>query len=210
MICSACNQEKDTSNFRKIKNYLLKCCRSCEAAKRKQYLKDHPEKAKQKYTASKKKWLKNNIEKRKQYEQQYYLNHKEKFSDNSKKESRRRSKYIYKKNKLKDPCYRLRSNISNAIYKALKGKSKGSITKYLDYSIAQLKAHLESQFDQNMSWENYGPYWHLDHIIPQSDLPYTSMQDPNFAICWSLSNLRPLEAIQNLKDGASRIRHNKE
>ena len=58
-----------------------------------------------------------------------------------------------------------------------------------------------------MSWKNYGVYWHIDHIIPQSDLPYTSMEDDNFKLCWALDNLRPLEAKQNLLDGAKRTRH---
>ena len=51
--------------------------------------------------------------------------------------------------------------------------------------------------------------WHIDHIIPQSLLPYSSMEDDNFKKCWALSNLRPLSAKQNLLDGANRIRHKK-
>jgi hypothetical protein len=207
MICNICQQEKDPSSFRKSGSYTFKSCNACLAVKRKQYLKDHPEKAKQGYSESKKKWLKNNRDKRKQYEQEYYLKNKEKFSANSKLPSRKKSKYQYKKNKLKDPIHRLRNNISNAICKAIKQSKNGSIMRFLNYTIEQLKTHLENQFDQNMSWNNYGLYWHLDHIIPQSDLPYSSMQDHNFTICWGLSNLRPLEAIQNLKDGATRVRH---
>jgi hypothetical protein len=75
-----------------------------------------------------------------------------------------------------------------------------------------------------MNWDNQGAYnsktwddndkstwkWQLDHIIPQSDLPYTSMQDENFKKCWALSNLRPYSAKQNSIDGARGTRHNKE
>jgi len=60
-----------------------------------------------------------------------------------------------------------------------------------------------------MNWDNHGKYWHIDHIMPQSILPYISMEDDNFKKCWALDNLRPLEAIQNMKDGDSRIRHKK-
>ena len=63
-----------------------------------------------------------------------------------------------------------------------------------------------------MNWDNQGYYklsewndndsstwkWQLDHIIPQSKLPYTSMEDENFKICWDLENLRPYSAKQNL------------
>lgn len=51
--------------------------------------------------------------------------------------------------------------------------------------------------------------WNIDHIIPQSDLPYTSMKDENFKICWSLNNLRPYSAKQNIEEGAKKIRHKK-
>ena len=72
-----------------------------------------------------------------------------------------------------------------------------------------------------MNWDNWGRFiskkwndhdkltwtWQLDHIIPQSDLPYTSMEDDNFKKCWSLDNLRPLSAKQNYLDGINRVRH---
>lgn len=52
-----------------------------------------------------------------------------------------------------------------------------------------------------MSWENHGIYWHIDHIYPQSLLPYESMEDDNFKKCWTLDNLRPLEKVANMKKG---------
>jgi len=98
----------------------------------------------------------------------------------------------------------------NKWLKRLGSSKKGSsVLYYLGYSIQELKKHLEYQFDPNMTWNNYGTYWHIDHIIPQSDLPYRSMEDDNFKKCWALSNLRPLEAIQNMRDGAKRTRHQK-
>ena len=75
-----------------------------------------------------------------------------------------------------------------------------------------------------MTWNNQGVYipkiwndqdpatwkWQIDHIIPQSDLPYTSMEDDNFKRCWSFENLRPLNAKQNFQDGILRKRHKDE
>jgi hypothetical protein len=51
--------------------------------------------------------------------------------------------------------------------------------------------------------------WNIDHIIPQSDLIYASMEDENFKKCWALSNLRPYSAKQNILDGTGRTRHKK-
>jgi len=51
-----------------------------------------------------------------------------------------------------------------------------------------------------MNWDNHGK-WHLDHIYPQSLLPYDSMKHPNFQKCWALDNLHPLEATENISKG---------
>ncbi len=124
-----------------------------------------------------------------------------------------------------DMAYKLRCYMSTAIGTALlkEGGSKNgnSILQYLPYTIAALKSHLESLFEDWMTWDNYGVYnkenwkdkdsatwtWQIDHIIPQSDLPYTSMEDKNFKKCWSLSNLRPYSAKQNQLDGVTMVRH---
>lgn len=134
-----------------------------------------------------------------------------------------KKKKIYIRNKRKtDLSFRLRSNVSRTISLSLKkfGSSKNgqSTVKYLPYPILDLKHHLESQFESWMTWENWGVYnlskwndndqstwsWQIDHIIPQSSLPYSSMEEENFKICWSLNNLRPYSAKQNVIDGNRR------
>lgn len=151
---------------------------------------------------------------KKDYFDQYRSENKEKIAayrqTSEYKEKRRERK---KRRRQNDPIFRLRENISNAVNKAIQnGKSSKagqSILKYLEYTIDDLKNHIEAQFDENMTWKNYGSYWQLDHIIPQSDLLYSSMEEENFKVCWALPNLRPLEASQNSSDGASRSRHKK-
>ena len=54
-----------------------------------------------------------------------------------------------------------------------------------------LKRHLEKQFKDGMTWDNYGE-WHIDHIIPLSFFEYKSTNDIEFKYCWSLYNLQPL------------------
>lgn len=100
----------------------------------------------------------------------------------------------------KNPTYKLRTNISRSIRGMLSGKQKSaSCLAYLPYSLEQLREHIENQFDDKMSWENYGSYWDLDHIYPHSKLPYDSMEHPNFEKCWRLENLQPLEKLENIK-----------
>jgi len=124
-----------------------------------------------------------------------------------------------------NPVFKLRNRVSSEIKKALKklGSSKKghSVLEYLPYTMQEMKDHLESQFEPWMTWDNHGKYsvkkwndtdqttwkWQIDHIIPQADLLYTSMEEENFQKCWALSNLRPLSAKQNLLDGIYRKRH---
>lgn len=71
----------------------------------------------------------------------------------------------------------------------------------LGYSTKQLCDHLQSKFDSNMSWDNYGSYWHIDHIEPVSWFKFTTPNCVAFKKCWALKNLQPLEAKQNIKKG---------
>lgn len=123
-----------------------------------------------------------------------------------------------RKKRAEDPCFRLRTNIGSTIahiFAGRKAHKNGSFVKKVGYTMDELKAHIESQFEDWMTWENYGPYdpnrrtWQLDHIKPASDFYYTSMDDEAFKECWALSNLRPLDATQNLLDGVRKTRHKK-
>lgn len=123
-----------------------------------------------------------------------------------------------------NPLIKLRHSISCLVRHNLKlGNKNGSIVKFLPSSIEEMRHHIQNQFEPWMNWSNWGGYdlktwndndqstwtWQIDHIIPQSDLPYTSMEDQNFRKCWSLENLRPLNAKQNLLEGVHRTRHTK-
>lgn len=73
--------------------------------------------------------------------------------------------------------------------------------RHLPYTPSQLKLHLEAQFDSKMTWENYGSYWHIDHIRPVSLFHFEGPNCAGFVECWALTNLRPLEAKANLSKG---------
>lgn len=105
-----------------------------------------------------------------------------------------------------DPCSRLRRIVSGSVSHALKVKGNqkgGSVLDFLPYSIPQLKAHLEKFFDNTngFSWENHGTVWHIDHVIPQCLFQYSSLDSKAFRDCWALSNLQPLEKIENIRKG---------
>ncbi|HET8793622.1 MAG TPA: hypothetical protein VFM31_07500, partial [Nitrososphaeraceae archaeon] len=162
----------------------------------------------------------------KEYREEYRLSHKEEMSEYNKtyylnnKENLEEYKSNWRKNKYQnDPFFKLRRIVSRSINREIKKngltKDNNSITNYLLYSIEELKTHLEKQFEPWMNWNNHGVFnkkkylendintwtWHIDHIIPHSLFKYTSMEEQSFKDCWSLSNLRPLKSIDNIKKG---------
>lgn len=109
-----------------------------------------------------------------------------------------------------NPAWVMKQRVGSAVANFL---SKQTIPGYkqrptfdaLPYTPEQLVEHLEKQFDDKMTWDNYGTYWHVDHIYPQSKLPFDSLDHINFLTCWALTNLRPLEASANMSKGAKVI-----
>lgn len=83
----------------------------------------------------------------------------------------------------------------------LRGKAGKSWACYVDYSVDDLVAHIESKFMPGMSWDNMGE-WHIDHIKPVAAFDFSSPEDAGFKLCWALDNLQPLWASDNIMKGA--------
>lgn len=173
--CSICNENKSILYFSK------KCdncdgfrseCKACASHKNKKYFEENKDIKREKSII----WRQKN----KEYMRIYQRTYQKEKRDN-------------------DPSYRLRQNISRAIRATLNGAKNRSILNILPYSIETLKQHLQNQFNENMTWENYGSYWEIDHIYPQSKLLYNSIEDENFEKCWALNNLQPLSINDNRK-----------
>jgi hypothetical protein len=162
-----------------------------------QYKKNH----KEEISEYNKQYKQDHREETKKYNKQYRQDHKEEIKEYKK-------QYENKKRK-NDICFRLRGTVSASINHALRrnngGKNGSTILDYLPYTIQQLREHLEKQFESWMSWNNHGNYdskrdtWQIDHIIPLSSFHYQSMDCEEFQKCWSLTNLRPLKSIDNIK-----------
>jgi hypothetical protein len=95
--------------------------------------------------------------------------------------------------------------MSQSVRNALRGaKRKCKWESLLGYSVEELKAHLESQFTDGMTWEEFfGGGIHIDHIMPRMNFNYASPNDLQFKQCWALSNLRPIWPRENSASGAN-------
>lgn len=169
-------------------------------------------------------WIGNNQDKIKLYQEKRKLNYvktpRKLKTQLEKKENNRKYQLERYHKKLKNNSgYKLRNAIRTTINSWLKqnksSKNNNSFLQFVSWSLEELKLHLKSLFKPWMNWNNYGQYllknwkdedlatwkWNVDHIIPQSLLPYASMEDENFKKCWALENLRPLSAKENLLKG---------
>lgn len=108
-----------------------------------------------------------------------------------------------KDRKSSDISYKVKTNIRTAFYSCLKERNINKFDRtfnILGYTLMDLMLHLEGQFTDGMSWDNYGQ-WHIDHIKPMTSFDFNSTNDENFRLCWSLENLQPLWAKDNLSKG---------
>ena len=67
----------------------------------------------------------------------------------------------------------------------------GRLWKNVSYTPKQLQKHLEGLFEPEMTWDNYGAEWHIDHIVPCSKFQDLTPGTFDFYQCWSLDNLMP-------------------
>jgi hypothetical protein len=68
----------------------------------------------------------------------------------------------------------------------------------LGCTVKALCKHLEYQFINGMSWDNYGE-WHIDHIIPCAYFDLNNKQQ--LKACFHYTNLQPLWAWENIAKG---------
>lgn len=125
------------------------------------------------------------------------------------KEKRRAQQREYRKRRLQcDGEYALRRKTMIDVRRAVKDlplrtrPQKWWWQDYLDYSASDLRLHLELQFSPEMTWENHGKVWEIDHIKPLAAFVIPIPDCEDFRRAWSLSNLQPLLKHLNNAKGA--------
>jgi len=139
------------------------------------------------------KWYEQNKEHRKDYLKEYREKNIDKIREVKRNYERTR--------KANDPLYKLISNFRTAIYQVLKENNVDKNGHYFDilkYTPEELISHLENQFKDGMTWDNYGE-WHVDHLRPISVFNIKEIGDSEFMKCWSLSNLQPMWGEENIR-----------
>lgn len=172
--------------------------------KNQKYYEENKDKILKKSREYNKKWYKNNKEKILQKQKEYY-------EDNKKEINKRRRKIYYdnkerhrkyqrkweRKEYRNNPEFKLKKRLRIRINSAVNNFYKSDTTKnLLGCSVKEFKTHLENEFQDGMTWDNYGD-WHIDHIIPCASFDLTDPEQQKK--CFHYTNLQPLWAEDNLK-----------
>jgi len=128
----------------------------------------------------------------------YYLKNKKKIRERNNKYDKKHKKQLMKKavkrqieRRKTDINFRLSCILRARLQKAIKGRiKKGSATRDLGCTVEFLKEYIESKFYGNMSWDNYGSYWELDHI--EALWKFNLSNRNEFLEACHYTNLRPL------------------
>ena len=170
---------------------------------------------KDKISEAKKLYNKNNKDKISENKKAYHQKNKKQIREKrktyiSRPEIKEKMKEYQRKRHLENPEVRIHASVASQIRRALgrEGKDGKRTFEILGYTPKDLRNHLENQWEFWMHWGNYGHAhingcrsWHIDHIRPSSSFKYSSTDDQAFKDCWKLSNLRPLDSIENIIKG---------
>jgi|LakMenE18May11ns_1017448.scaffolds.fasta_scaffold9771404_2 hypothetical protein len=208
-LCTKCNIEKPESEFKsKTKIYINATCKDCCIENKNKRIEDLKNRKTIEYpsfkTCSKCKIKKSkddfNIVKTNASGLSSACNKCKQIYRSTKEYKKRRMDG--QKSKLKnDPMYKIYRSTQSRFHTALRrSKIKKSI-RTLDIigcTIDELKIHLESNFKEGMTWENYGlKGWHIDHIKPCKLFDFTIEEE--IKKCWHYTNLQPLWWWENIK-----------
>lgn len=111
------------------------------------------------------------------------------------------SKKYTKGKMLPSEQQRLAAYLRNKVSAIVKGfPSSYDFLEQLGCSEQEFRDYIEKQFDETMSWDNYGiNTWHIDHIKPLCSFDLTDLEQVKIAT--HFTNLRPLDAKMNTDKG---------
>lgn len=161
--------------------------------------KQYKEANKLKIKKQKKDWIDKNREKTRMYAIKSNQKHKDRVLAKSKTTQARRRAAEYIKNRKKtDIDFHIKTALRVRIRSVCRAKGVRKTTKHnelLGCSVTQFRQHLQSKFTDKMSWENYGSYWEIDHIIPCASFNLLNEEDQKK--CFNYKNTQPLTISEN-------------
>jgi hypothetical protein len=168
--CTKCNNIKHIEEFYKNPGNTLGFDPKCKICKN-EYRKDK----------NLNKWNSKYNQTNKEYRKKY-------FQDNKENIYKRLKEFKHKDKTYHIGCI-LRTQLNNYIRKG-KGKKHTSVKNLIGCDIEFFKNYISNKFLPEMTWENYGNIWELDHIIPLVDFNLNELKEQQKA--FNYINYQPL------------------
>lgn len=167
--CTKCHETKTVGDFRVGRGK----CNDCERERGRKYGQEHKD--------LRRKWHEENKEHHAELSANWYQENKPKIREK------------YTERYANDKCFK--------IHRLLKGRLSNKIEKikttkdYVGTSFENVAKWLEYNFTDDMTWENHGIVWDIDHVIPVSRWDLTDEKQTD--ACFNWKNLSPLDSIKN-------------
>lgn len=190
--CGVCEEIKPIEFFEQRAGQPTYRCKECV----KKYFKEYYKKNKNKIKERSKEWRKENLDKSRKWEEEN-KEHRKKWKKEWIDKNREKINTAERERRKTDISYKVKKNLRRRVNDVV-NKKAGKTMELVGCSLLALLKHLEKNFVEGMTWENYGE-WHIDHIIPCASFDLTVEEEQKK--CFHYSNLQPLWGIDNLKKG---------
>ncbi len=133
-------------------------------------------------------WVSNHKESNNQYKSEWQHAHKDE------RQAKLKARYH------SDLQYRIAVLLRTRINRAIRnGQKKGSTLDLLGCTVEYFMQYIATKFTADMSWDNWGAYWHIDHIKPCAVFDLNDAEQ--MKDCFHHTNMQPLLAKDNLVKG---------
>jgi hypothetical protein len=186
-ICNKCKIEKKYILFNKKSSSYDRydnICKDCKKIMNKEYYSKNT-KTKIQYATN---YYKSNqmYDKLKEY---YVKHHKQYYIENKDKILEYNNRYHYiSYNNISE--FKIKKTLRTRFHHVVKGYKIKSILNILGCTLEYFQHHISQQFKLEMTWENHGKIWEIDHIIPCDSFDLTDIEQQKQ--CFHYSNMQPL------------------
>jgi len=182
ITCKICNNKVEVSNNR------FKICSLCSKNKQKQMCREYKKRNKDSIKNYNKQYKEKNKESISLYNKNYNIENREQIQ--------KRQTAQHKERRKTDPKYKMSIVLRNRFRKFYKGINKNSFVELIGCSYINYIKWVEFNFDSNMTWENHGDIWHIDHVLLCCLFNHEDKNERE--ICFNWKNTRPLLTKKNL------------
>lgn len=194
--CRVCSESRDINEFIKNRN-ICKVCNNTNRKQRYQVDDEHRQTLIEQATSFKKKRSQEKHEIKAQEQENIGIENK---TCRYCTEIKHKERFRYNRLKCKDcerdePIEKFKRCVRTRIYNCLKHLKKKHTIEYLGCSTSEYMNWI-MKYDERYTSNNYGPIWHIDHVIPVSRFDMNDPDEQLLAFNWR--NTMPLSATENI------------